>query len=283
MENVFIGSQAVRAGELTGHELRSRYEPIYPNIYVPEFGDRTLVTRATAAWLWSRRRGVVAGQVGSALLGAKWVDVDEPVELIWRNPHPPVGIITRNARLARDEVTRVEGLPVTTPVRTAFDLGRHHPRDEAVAQLDALANATGVKATDVDVLIDRYRGARWMKRLRTALELMDAGAQSPKETWLRLLFIDAGLPRPTTQIVVHNGDHYPLAYLDMGWEAFKVGAEYDGDEHRKDRRRYVKDRSRRTMIDDLGWKVVYVVAEDHPQDVVDRTRRVLWSRGYRDT
>jgi hypothetical protein len=225
----------------------------------------------------------VAGVVASALNGANWVDDGEPVELIWRNPYPPRGVITRNERLARDEVKLVAGLPVTTPARTAFDLGRHLPRNAGVARLDALANATGLKATDVDPLIERYRGVRGMKRLRTAAELMDAGAQSPKETWLRLLFVDAGLPRPTTQLVVHNGDHYPLAYLDLGWEEYRVGAEYDGDQHRTDRRQYRKDRSRRTMIDDLGWKVVYVLAGDHPQDVVDRTRRLLWSRGYRDT
>lgn len=237
--------------------------------------------RITAAWLWSRRRAVFAGCSAAALHGADWIDDDVPVELICRNPYPPTGVVTRRERILDDEIVRVGGVPVTTPARTAFDLGRHRPRDEAVPRLNALAGATALTASEVYPLIVRYSGARGVRRLRTALELIDGGAQSPRETWLRLLFVDAGLPRPTSQLAVHNGDHHPLARLDLGWERFKVGVEYDGDVHRTSRPVYVKDRSRRTMLGDLGWEVVYVMAEDNPRDVVDRTRRVLWSRDFR--
>lgn len=283
MCEVFVGSEAVRSGALTGHVLRTRYEAICPDIYMPEFGDLTLADRTTAAWLWSRRRGTVAGVAASALLGAKWVGIDEPVELIWRNPHPPRGVITRNERLAADEVMDVNGLRVTTPVRTAFDIGRHRPRESAIARLDALAGATGVTAAEVAALTPRYRGARGLRRLRIALGLVDAGAQSPKETWLRLVLVDAGLPKPTTQIMVHDGDYIALAYLDMGWEEFKVAAEYDGDHHRSDRRQYAKDIGRAELVSDLGWSVVRVIAGDHPDDVVRRVRKALISRGFRDT
>ena len=53
---------------------------------------------------------------------------------------------------------------------------------------------------------------------------MDAGAQSPKETWLRLLLIRAGLPRPHTQIPVLSPDGNRWYYLDMGWEGIKLAA-----------------------------------------------------------
>src|ERR1700756_1052161 len=98
MAEVFVGSEAIRSGALTGHGLRTRYQTVCPNVYVPQFGKVTLADRATAAWLWSRRRGTVAGVAASSMLGAKWVGDDEPVELIWRNPHPPAGVITRNER-----------------------------------------------------------------------------------------------------------------------------------------------------------------------------------------
>ena len=55
-----------------------------------------------------------------------------------------------------------------------------------------------------------------------------AGAQSPKETWLRLVLIQAGLPRPQTQIPVYDEFGEVIAYLDMGWEDVKVAVEYDG-------------------------------------------------------
>jgi very-short-patch-repair endonuclease len=70
--------------------------------------------------------------------------------------------------------------------------------------------------------------------------------------------------------------------LDMGWEEFKVAAEYDGDQHRSDRRQYAKDISRLELISELGWNVVRVIAEDHPADIIRRVRKALISRGFPD-
>jgi hypothetical protein len=124
---------------------------------------------------------------------------------------------------------------------------------------------------DVDLLVDRYQGRRCIKAARAALELVDGGPQSPKETWLRLLLVRAGFPRPQTQIAVRNEWGWAEAYLDMGWEDIKVAVEYDGDQHRSSRYQYVKDIRRLEMLDQrYGWIVVRVVAEDHPDDVIQR-------------
>ena len=72
-----------------------------------------------------------------------------------------------------------------------------------------------------------------------------------------------------------------VAFLDLGWEQFKVAAEYDGDQHRSDRKQYVKDIRRHELVDDLGWYVVRVVSEDRSSDVIDRIYNALWRRGYR--
>src|SRR5690349_10425561 len=136
MGDVFIGSEAVRSGALTAYQLRSQYRAIYPDVYVPAYSALPLRTRTAAAWLWSQRRGTVAGLAAAALHGSQWIATDEPIELVWRNPHPPSGVVTRNERLASDEITWVGRLAVTTPARTAFDLGRHLARDDAVARLD---------------------------------------------------------------------------------------------------------------------------------------------------
>jgi very-short-patch-repair endonuclease len=105
---------------------------------------------------------------------------------------------------------------------------------------------------------------------------MDGGAQSPKESWLRLILIDAGLPRPTTQIRVTDGRL--VAYLDMGWEQPMVALEYDGDHHRTDRRQYVSDIRRAETLDRLGWRVIKVIKEDRPAVVVERAREALAPR-----
>jgi very-short-patch-repair endonuclease len=105
---------------------------------------------------------------------------------------------------------------------------------------------------------------------------VDGGAQSPKESWLRLVIIDAGLPRPTTQLRVTDG--LLVAYLDLGWEEPMVALEYDGDQHRNDRRQYVKDVRRAEMVDGLGWDVIRVIKEDRPEFVVRRAREALTPR-----
>jgi hypothetical protein len=110
--------------------------------------------------------------------------------------------------------------------------------------------------------------------------LVDGGGSSPKETWLRLLLIDAGVPTPTTQIPVVDG-YRLLAMLDLGWRELRVAVEYDGDHHRSDRRQYVKDQWRLRKLAELGWIVIRVIAEDKPEDVVERVRRAVLARGWR--
>lgn len=205
-EEPFVGSEAVRSGTLRPHQLRSRFRAVYPDVYVRRDQQLTLHQRAVAAWLWSHRRGVLAGLTAAAWHGSKWVDELLPVELVWSNTRPPRGLRTYDVRLRPEEHDVVGGIPVTTPQRTAYDIGRRKPMGTAIAHLDALLGATDVKVAEVAEVADRHRGARGLRQLESALELVDTGSQSPKESWLRLLIIGAGLPRPTTQIPVAPSD-----------------------------------------------------------------------------
>ncbi|OCB33960.1 hypothetical protein A5675_21425 [Mycobacterium malmoense] len=273
MAGAFIGSEAVAGGSLTRGQLRWRYRRIHRDVYVPKNAPRSLRDNIRAAWLWSGRRAIIAGRAAAALHGAKWVDDLAPIEIIGPFNHPPPGIIIRRERVGAEDVVELDGLPITNPVRTAFDLGRHLPRRLAVTHLDALSAATGLRPADVARLFARSKGVRNVRRCRTALSLMDGGAQSPKESWLRLVLIDAGLPRPTTQIRVTDGRL--VAYLDMGWEEPMVALEYDGEQHRTDRRQYVKDIRRAETVGSLGWIVIRVINEDRPSGIVQRAREAL--------
>src|ERR1700752_3298790 len=281
MREVFLGSEAVAHGALTAHELRRRHQRIFRDVYMPKLRTVSLRDRIEGAWLRSGREGVIAGVAASALHGAAWIDVDITIELIWDYARSPSGLLVRNETLADDETTRVAGLPVTTRARTAFDLGRHLDRDEAVARLDALMRAAPFAQADVLLLAKRYRGARGSKALRTALPLVDGGAASPRETWLRLLYIDAGLPRPTTQLPIVEGRGRLVRMADMGWEDFMTVSEYDGEHHQTDRPQYVKDIKSLRKARSLGWIVDQVVKEDNPTDIVKRAWNALGSRGWR--
>jgi uncharacterized protein DUF559 len=281
VEEAFIGSEAMRHGRLSPYQLRSRFRGVYPGVFLAEGATPSLRTRSVAAWLWSGRRGVLAGLAAAALHGSHWIDDDEPIELIWGNQHSPAGVVTRNQRVGPDEVTSVAGLPVTTLARTAYDLARHLPRGEAVARLDALMRASPFRLEEVLLLTTRYPRARGLRRLRAALPLVDPGAASPKETWLRLLLIDAEMPAPESQIPVNEGWR-SVGVLDMGWERYKVAVEYDGDQHRTNRRQYARDQWRLRKLEELGWIVIRVIAEDKPEDIVRRVRGALTRRGCRE-
>ncbi|NDJ90181.1 hypothetical protein [Mycolicibacter kumamotonensis] len=272
MGQPFIGSEALAAGTVSRHELRRFHTAVLPNVYQEKRAEPTLLNRTQAAWLWSQRQAVVSGLSASALHGAKWIDDDATVELIWRNARAPHGVKTRADLILDGESQYLAGVVATTPERTAFDLGRRGPLRQAVARLDALANATHFKIDDVAQLASRHRHTRGLRQLEAALYLVDAGAQSPKETWLRLLLSDAGFPRPTTQIPVLGEDGYPKYFLDMGWQDIMLAVEYDGDQHRTDRLQYVKDVERLEYIQTAGWTHIRVLAEHRGHDVVRRVR-----------
>ncbi|MGZ5397660.1 MAG: hypothetical protein ACXWEI_20105 [Mycobacterium sp.] len=264
MEDVFISSEALVGGVLTRAQLRWNYRALFPDVYMPGEGMPSLSQRAVGAWLWSGRRAVVAGLAAAALHGARWVDEPADVEVIWRNSHPPQGIVARRERIESDEIIDIAGVPVTTPERTAFDVARHHPRDFAVACLDALSSATGITASAVQPLFDRYPGSRHSGRAVDALGLMDGGSQSAVETVIRLALIDAGFPAPKTQIAVKDGK--ATAVIAMGYEAPMVGVEFGS---------ITPD-----IVVRKGWTMIRATDSVNPKVVVYLVRAAVIELGY---
>ena len=277
MVDPFIGSEAIAAGTLTRYALRRDFVALHQDVYVARDVAITAQQRATAAWLRSRRRGILAGFSAAALHGARWIDPGRPATIIDTNRRRTRGIDAWADAIDDDEVWLVRGMAVTSPARTALDIASRYPEDSAVASIDALARATDLKPADVEMLAERYKGRRGIRAARAALELVDAGAESPRETWLRLLLIHAGFPRPQTQIPVYEFGRL-IARVDMGWEDIKVAAEYEGDHHRIDRRRFNNDIRRLETLTDLDWIVVRVTAEDGPGGII---RRVAAARARR--
>jgi very-short-patch-repair endonuclease len=274
----FIGSEAITNGLLRKHELRAGFRAEFPDVYVPKEAVLTLRQRAVAGWLWSHREGVIAGLTASALHGAKWIDATDPIELVWQNARRPPGLHTYDTRLRSGEFAFYRRLLATTPERTAFDIGRRGRLGQAVARLDALGRATGITAEEVLEVARAHRGARNLRQLEAALNLFDAGAASPKETWLRLLVIRAGYPRPRTQIPLRSPDGRRRYFLDMGWEDLLLALEYDGEQHRNDPDIYADDIQRSEDIAELGWTRLRVVKANSAVDVLRRLDRVWRSR-----
>lgn len=279
----FVGSEAILAGTWTKRELRRSCTRVYRDVYQRRGSALTARDRAVAAWLWSGKKAVVAGNSAAALLGAEWVDPHRPAELVSDRKRPPRLIVTRNETLLAGEAALVGGVPVTSAARTAFDLGRRPGLVAAVIAMDSLARATGLIADDVEPLLTAHQGARGTKQLRRALPLVDAGAESPQETRTRLVLIRGGLPRPQTQIVVRNMWGAVVARIDMGWEQWLVGVEYDGQQHWTDPRVRANDIERTANLESRGWRLVRVSADllrHRPDVIIERARGALLAAGY---
>ncbi|OKH63738.1 hypothetical protein EB72_10795 [Mycobacterium sp. SWH-M1] len=275
----FVGSEAIADGRVKKHQLRSNYRAVFPDVYVPCDVEPGLEHRAAAAWLWSHREGVIAGLTAAALHGAAWIGDTLPIELVWTNARRPMGMRTTDARLRSDEfMVRPDGMRLTTITRTAYDLARRGRIGEAVARVDALGHATGLRAEDVLACARTHRGARGLRQLEKVMDLFDAGSASPKETWLRLLVTSAGYPRPHTQIPVRSADGRRRYYLDMGWPDAMIAVEYDGEQHRVDDAQYARDIRRSEDLRELDWLVVRVIKTDREVDIRARIARAWAAR-----
>jgi hypothetical protein len=279
----FIGTEALAAGVVNRHDLRTRYDAMHRNVYVPKGHALTPVDKAVAAWLWSGRRATVAGVSAAALHGSRWIDPRLPAELNRPSRDKTDGIILHSDTLWDDESCLVTGIPVTTPARTAFDLGRRRGLTTAVIRLDALMNATNLKAIEVETLCEHHQGARGLVQLREAIGLADGGAESPQETRTRLVLTHADLRPKRTQIDVFDDFGYFVSRIDMGWDDWKVGVEYDGIQHWTDPKVRTRDIDKRAELEALGWRIVRVSASMlryRPGTIVGRTRTALQAAGW---
>ena len=271
VEHPFRGSEALAAGLITRGRLRGPgFRRLFDDVYVAADVPVDLALRSRAAYLLVADRGVLAGYSAAEILGASCGPGDAPAEVA-----VPGGCLLRQSGLrvhrgllAADETTTVDGVGVTTPVRTAYDLARRAPSlVEAVVAVDALAVPEPGRArprrpprpgepflpAHLLRLRNRYLGARNSRRLPEVVALADPLAESPMETRTRLALVLNGLPRPVSQFAVRDGRH--CHYLDLGYPEYRVGIEYDGGEHLTPERAR-RDLERQHRISQLDWVLV---------------------------
>jgi hypothetical protein len=198
------------------------------------------------------------------------------------NRRPPPLITVHSDDLLPDETQLHLGMRITTAARTAFDLGRRLGLTEGVQRIDALMNATDIKVSDVDEVAQRHPGVRGLLAPRATLELVDGGAESPYESLTRLLLVQAGFPRPRTQIRVLDRNGYVIARIDLGWPEYRVGVDFDGAHHWTDLRQRNSDAERYWLLPRLGWNDIRLTSgmlHNRPEVFLDRVGEALLDRG----
>lgn len=173
-----------------------------------------------------------------------------------------LGIDGRTRDLTHGDVMTAHGVQVTTPLRTALDLGCLLHRRDAMAALDAFCRIHEITKTDLLSASRRYRRRRGVVQLRELIQYVEPRAESHRESWTRLEIIDAGLPVPELQhwIVI---DGVPTYRLDLAYPHLRIAVEYDGfDAHDRDPAQKKHDADRRAWLRTNGWTVIVVKVGD---------------------
>jgi len=257
----FLGSAAIAAGVLKRHQLRAHYVALHRDVYLAKGVELTPVVRAKAGRMRSRGHGIVAGFSAAALHGAKWMDPNRPATVIDANRRRVEGLTVWAVAIDDDETQMLDGMRVTTPARTAVDLACRYPTDTAVIAIDALARATRLKIADIESAAERHPLRHGLAAARATIRLVDPGAESPRETRLRLLIVRAGYPPPETQLPIHNEYGALVAEADMGWRELKIALQYEGAHHRSPAQ-FAKDIWQMRESAAAGWIVIRVTVND---------------------
>lgn len=224
-----------------------------------------VVTDRTAAWLHGVDAHVYAEHDA--------VPAIETCALRWNAPTKVPGIDGRTRELRPHDVMTLYGVCVTTPLRTALDLGCCLRRREAFAAMVMLARLHAFTATDLERQLGRYRRRRGVIQLRGLVGLVDPRIESQREAWVFLDIADAGLPLPEPQAWIEvNG--VPTYRLDFAYRRARVVVEYDGEEAHAGRE--AADEERRDWLRRNGWTVIVVRNGDFTD-----TRRDRWIRELR--
>lgn len=186
------------------------------------------------------------------------------------------------------DIVELDGLRVTTPLRTACDLGRGLWRFDALAALDGFLRLH-LDPAMLAAEVERFKGYRGVVQLRTLVPLSDGRSESPGESALRLHWYDSGLPRPVLQIWLYDDAGVAIFRLDIGLEEMWFAAEYDGEAFHGDEDEE-RDRERRRWIEhERGWTIevfrkehVYAPRADPRPRLLGGYRRARARLGTRD-
>ncbi|OBK78956.1 hypothetical protein A5650_09290 [Mycobacterium sp. 1164985.4] len=171
---------------------------------------------------------------------------------------------------------RIHGRLATAPAWTAVELARTVRRPRALAVLDSVLHAECCTRAELHAAIAEQRGRRGIVKVRDVYDYVDARAESPLESETRLVFIDAGLPRPELQyeIVDKSGR---LWRVDFAWPTDKVAAEYESMQWHATPEALKHDRMKVARLQECGWTTIPIVIDDlhRPSELARRVATLL--------
>lgn len=234
---------------------------------VASFGAPAAAVLTTAAELH--------GIAGPRSTQAIHLSMPGPVARHSRLAHPEV--VVHQLTVAPGQLVRLDGIAVTSPLRTVADLVLREDRYTAVCVLDSALNRGLVTDDDLLAVSRLIRGRRGAVAARSHLAEADGRAQSPLETRTRLRCVDGRVPPDALQLEVRDDDGYLLGIGDLGWRGPRVIAEADGRGPHGTPEAVHADRRRQNRLVNAGWTILRFTWADtlHPAYVPDTVRRAI--------
>ncbi|TNM46083.1 type IV toxin-antitoxin system AbiEi family antitoxin domain-containing protein [Nocardioides albidus] len=215
--------------------------------------DHCVVCDVCAAWLH-----------GIDLLDFAELDVVPDLDVVAVAGHQAPerkGVFGGKRTLQADDIMVIDGLRVTTPIRTACDVARLRGRLRAIACLDAFRKEYGITIEELRAMLPRYVAQRGVIQLRELIPLSTDRADSQPESWVRLIIHDEQLPMPEPQVWT--------LLPDLGWVRtenayahLRIAVEYDGEEHHTSEEDREHDRKRRRALRAAGWIIIVIRKDD---------------------
>jgi hypothetical protein len=273
----FRSRDAHRFG-LTPKVLRGpRVRRVFTDVYVSADAPDTLELRARALALASAPDAAFTGRT-SALLRGLPVRDDGRLHVIvpgGRTVPDRRDGVSPHEGLREADVVDLHGLRVLDAATTWVALAAELRREDLVVLGEAVLSEGWARPEQLAVAVTAAAGRRGVVLARACLPLLRDRVDSPQETRTRLTLVDGGLPCPVVNPDVLDDwgewiGRPDLAYLDL-----KVAIQYEGDVHRTNRRRWMQDVGRDAVLEDHGWVVIRVTADDlrRPDLLVARVAR----------
>lgn len=243
------------------HKVRRVLRGVYQRADQPD----TLLGRAQAVILVLQPFVVICDRTAAWLHGVdtfehRELEILPPLETFVLRGHSRLrrlGCTGGQRDLAARDICVVDGVTVTTTLRTALDLACKLGRRDALAILDGFMRKHGLTRPEMERELVRYRRRRGVVQARELVPMADPRSESVGESWTRLEIIDAGLPAPRPQYWVRRPGGEPIR-LDLAYPLSRVAIEYDGREFHESDERREHDRKRRRWLRDHGWTVIVV-------------------------
>jgi len=212
-------------------------------------------------------------------------DWDRAIHISGIRPRNPIrirGVVSHRLGSREGAFTLRDGLRVEAPARTWVQASAPLPAIDLIVAADFLV-ARGRRFATIDEL--REEAARMRRpRLQRLIDRVREGAESSRETELRIQLVDGGLPEPELAFELFTANGTFLARLDQAYPRYRIGVEYDGRQHAEDPRQFERDADRWRAIGDEGWHLVRILnhhLEPNPAVAVDIVRRALLRAGWR--